>query len=171
MKKSLFYITLLLTFINSTPAFAHSFDANTALGFFFTTTLISSLSVFLIKKCKKEQITSITLINQTFKTSAITLATLSLIAIYLMEEPERYIGVAILLLNSILADIKELPNPENSKIKTFLSKAIIITIISYQCIILLLFSLILGIVPCGYTYPPILSPFLFFYHQISYFFI
>ena len=164
MKKSLFYITLLLTFINSTPAFAHSFDANTALGFFFSTTLISGLSVFLIKKCKKEQITSITLINQTFKTSAITLAILSLIAIYLMKEPERYIGVTILLLSSVLADIKKLPTPKNSKIKTFLSKVIIIIIIACQCITLLLFSAILGIVPCGYIYPPILKPFLFFYH-------
>ena len=110
---------------------------------FFTIPSIVGLTIFLIKKCKKEQITPRALINQTFKTSAITLGTLALLNI-ILKYKETYIPfflVAILFLLSIFTKITDLPTQKTSKFKTFLS---VINAIYFQCMILFIYSTFIG---------------------------
>ncbi len=116
---------------------------------FFTIPSIVGLTIFFIKKCKKEQITPITLINQTFKTSAITLGTLALLNI-ILKYKETYIPfflVAILFLLSIFTKITELPSLQNNKLS---SKIKLINAIYFQCMILFIYSIFIGYTSCHF---------------------
>ncbi len=139
MKKSLFYITLLLTFINSTPAFAHSFDANTALGIFFILPSIVGLIIFHTHKQRKKTISLYQLVDTSLSISSLILL-IPITVILFLEGPFSSIPFTFILY--MLTNAFYLP--PDTKLNPKLAKLIHISRLYNQILALLLFSTIIA---------------------------
>ena len=139
MKKSLFYITLLLTFINSTPAFASDTSCTITSNIFFILPLIVGLIIFHTHKQRKKTISLYQLVDTSLSISSLILL-IPITVILFLEGPFSSIPFTFILY--MLTNAFYLP--PDTKLNPKLAKLIHISRLYNQILALLLFSTIIA---------------------------